>query len=179
MRTGLRDKKLNNAGLSLVELVVVIAIMAVFAGASISIVVAINNAKTKSCAQSIYSDISRVKANTLAKQKDVANPFFFELTKNAGGEYIVREVVENGITPVEKVVGVKDLTVTYSLDQNATSGGTPVSATSTAKCQYDRSDGSVVESETNFKTILVSGARASYAIRLYYATGKVKMERIK
>ncbi len=174
MRTGRRDKKLNNAGLSLVELVVVIAIMAVMAGGTASIVIAVNNAKTKSCAQSIYTDIARVKANTLAKQKGLtpAAEYYFKLKTGPQGEIVAEERVEESAV-IEKVIGVKELTVTYS-----GSGASGVNvATTPAECKFDRSSGAVKSS--NFETIKVAGARAEYEITLYPATGKVKMERTK
>lgn len=173
MRTGLRDKRMNNAGLSLVELVVVIAILAVLSAGSVTIVGAINNARTKSCAQSIYSDIGRVKINTLAKEKstDVGSSYF-KLKRDASNNIVIEEGV-NG-TVVEKVIGSSELTVSYEY------GGSNVNLTSSssapAECTFDRATGGV--KDRNFDTITVSGVRASYVITIYPATGKVEMERV-
>jgi len=175
MRTGRRDKNIikDNSGFSLVELVIVITIMVVLTGSSISIMVGISNAKVKSCAQSIYSDLNRVKTNTMAKEKGngtTADDYYFSLYR-AGDDVMLKERI-NGNDDLKKIGG-RGLTVQYT----TTEGGSKNSLGSAEiKCKFSRSSGSVLSSD--FSEIFVTNAHVTWKVIVYKATGKVKLEQI-
>ncbi len=161
-------------GLSLVELVVVIAIMAVLTGGSISIMMALNNAKVKSCAQSIYTGLGRVKTNTLAKEMNPgAKKTYYSLSKADSSSPVMAKEVVNG-TEIEKNIGAKEITVYYE------KGGGSSNALGSAevKCYFDRSTGAVRSDISDFDRIVVSGAHMSYEIKIYKSTGKLEMNRL-
>lgn len=84
MRTG---RKSNNQGFSLVELVIVMAIMAVVVttvGLSISLV---SGRKVKKCADEIVSTIERTRVLSLGKDQGQVE---FILSQDASGDYHVR-----------------------------------------------------------------------------------------
>lgn len=169
MRTGLRD---NNKGFSLVELIIVIAIMCVLGVGTVATIGIINNAKVKSCAKSIYTSIGRVKTNTLAKEgehssSDGVSEYKnkFEVYKNDKNQVFIRETV-NGYAE-EKMVGTNGVTVRYSKGggSESTLGATPIA------CTFDRSSG--VVSNCDFDTIIISGGKRRYTIKLLVNTGKI------
>lgn len=170
MRTGLRD---NNKGMSLVELLIVIAIMSILGVGTITTIGIINNARVKSCAKSIHTSIGRVKTNTLAKEgehssSDGVSEYKnkFELFRNDKNQIIIRETV-NGYAE-EKMVGVNSVSVRYSKD-----GGSESSlGTDAIACTFDRSSG--VVSNYDFDTIVISGGKRKYTIRLLVKTGKMQ-----
>lgn len=151
----------------------VITIMVVLTGSSISIMIGISNAKVKSCAQSIYSDLNRVKTNTMAKEKgngSTANDFYFSLYRN-GDDVMLKERI-NGNDDVKKIGG-RGLTVQYS----AVEGGTKSALGSgEIKCKFNRSSGSVLDSD--FSEIFVTNDHVTWKVMVYNATGKIRLEQI-
>ena len=102
MRTG---RKSNNQGFSLVELVIVMAIMAIVVttvGLSISLV---SGRKVKKCADEIVSTIERTRVLSLGKDQGQVE---FILSQDASGDYHVR--IYQGSNPsddpiLDRVVG--------------------------------------------------------------------------
>ncbi len=76
-------KKLNNVGLSLTELIVVIAIMAVLAGISISLLGLIPRSHVNGCTEHIGGAIEKTKSNAMS----FAN-VALEITQTADGVFI-------------------------------------------------------------------------------------------
>ncbi len=175
MRTGRRDKNIikDNSGLSLVELVIVIVIMALLTGSGISIVAGVSNARVKSCAQSIYTDLNRVKTNTMAKEKGngtSANDYYFGLYRS-GDDVILKERINGSDTL--KTIGGKGVTVQYS----STEGGSKTSLGSgEITCKFNRSSGGVLSSD--FSEIFVSNSLHEWRVVVYKATGKTKLEQL-
>lgn len=128
MRTG---KKSKNQGYSLVEMVVVIAIMAIVvttAGLSISLV---SGRKVKKCADEIVSTIERTRVLSLGKDQGQVE---FILSQDSSGDYHVRIYQGSNASdePVQDRVVGKDpieIKVSFSDGTEATlgsiSGNTP------------------------------------------------------
>lgn len=67
MRTG---RKSNNGGFSLVELIIVIAIMAILVGVMAISASSLTGRKVKKCADEIVSTIERTRVLTLGKEQN-------------------------------------------------------------------------------------------------------------
>ncbi len=173
MRTGQRDNNIikDNSGLSLVELVIVIAIMAVLTGGSVTIVAGISNARVKSCAQSIYTDLNRVKTNTMAKEKGTGSSDYYFGLYRSGDDVILKEMI-NGDATLKTIAG-KDVSVQYA----ATEGGTKTTLGSAEiTCKFKRSSGGVLSSD--FAEIFVFNNLHTWKVTVYKATGKTKLEQV-
>ena len=175
MRTGQSvDKRLNNRGFSLVELVIVIAIMVVLTASSMSIMVAVGNARVKSCAQSVYTALGRVKTNTMAKEMNPdANSCYFSISKaSSTSPVVVKEVINGNV--IEKQVGNQEINISFK----TSSGGAETGLGSAElKCYFDRNSGSVRDI-SDFESLYVIGSHAKWEVRLYKSTGKMEMIRI-
>ena len=155
------------------ELVVVVAIMALLTGSSISIMAAISNAKVKSCAQSIYSDLNRVKNNTMAKEKgngSTANDYYFALYRS-GDDVMLKERI-NGNDDLKKIGG-RGMTVQYTTTEG---GSKNTVGTGEITCKFNRSSGGVLSSD--FSEIFVTNDRVTWKVMVYKATGKIKLEQV-
>lgn len=172
MRTGRRD----NGGYSLIELIVVIAILAVVAGISISGLGLVKNARDKRVCQSIYSAAGKTRVSAMAKGEDEA---YLVARWDTDGLYL-DIVAANPSSPVgdindsEKIAG-KSQEVYYYTDYNDATTKTAF-ASGSLKLYFDRSTGSLDEdssdgsAQSDFERI----ESGKYYVQIYPSTGKAE-----
>lgn len=165
--------KTKNAGVSIVELVVVLAIMAVVAGLSLASIASMSGYRARECAKKISSAISANKVTALGKAVNNGS-VYWELTKEGNKVYFV----EYGLgDPKKTLVGKGRMTVTYT-----DSAGSPeiTDSTNSLKLYFNRSTGQLCDYTSNSRTtvsnITVSNPNGSkvYDIEVYPLTGKIK-----
>jgi prepilin-type N-terminal cleavage/methylation domain-containing protein len=174
--------KKNNAGFSLVELVVVIAIIAILSGIGLYGVGQIWGYRARQCAKQVESSLTAAKVTTLGKATKNGN-IYWELSKESDG-YYVNTVVLNSDSSVKsetkKKVGPSNLKVTYG------STDTDVAVTPLRLC-YNRASGEIYDyiddgkggtsattlTSTTKITVKNPGGTKSYEITLVPKTGKV------
>lgn len=104
----------NNKGYSLIELVVIVAIIAVLAGGTMISVQLINGYYAKECAKNLESQINKVQILNMARKTTE-----LEFGQDTQGYYYA-QITENKGTPQEhiekKQIGRKSLKITYSMD---------------------------------------------------------------
>ena len=174
--------KNKNAGFSLIELVVVIAVMVILAGIGLTWIGNLSGYRARECAGKVASSLTGAKVKSLSKQQNTGDAYW-ELKKGSDGKYYVTvyypEYSGGGYTLVEetsKVSKTSNLKVTYT-----DNGGTnEVDASSPLKMCYDRSTGALYNcssgsvDKTNFiSAINVSNGSRSYKIEIVAKTGKV------
>jgi len=157
MRTG----RSNNKGFSIVEMVIVIAILSIVSVAALSGAGIVRNAQNRRVAQSVYNALGKTKVNTMAKG-DVDT--FMELKRDADGYLVITSFA--GVKE-ETRVGGKSVEVDY---ENAGSTAS-MSSGDSLKVEYERSSG-VVKS-TDFTKLTVG----KYKVTLEEATGKCEIKR--
>ncbi len=156
MKTGLRD----NRGLSLVELVIVIAILAVLSGAVIASLGIVSNARTKQCINSIQTAIGKSRITTMGKKNTTLRIY------ENNGKVWADETADGNVTTTE--MGNSGIGLTFT-----DSAGTTTSITSAdMNIVFDRSSGVVKSS--NF----VSAQAGSYQVVVVPETGKSYVQRI-
>lgn len=191
--------KTKNAGVTIVELVVVIAIMAIVAGLSLASIGNLSGYRARECARKISSAISANKVTTLGKAKSAGditwkigkegNKVFFYVYQ--GGNEIEKTLMGKGRMTVEYTTKTSSSTNRQEISNaipNYTSGGTALAI------GYDRSSGKMckADSATTLETtgsgepktsslysITVSNGGSgvfakTYEIRVYPLTGKIK-----
>ena len=190
----MRMKK-KNAGMSLIELVVVMFILAVLSGVTLYSIASVPRYRARECSRLIASNLREVKITTLGKAKSNGD-IVWELYKK-GNSYYVRYVTgANGSSPVimgEKKVSKGTLHVYYDsvADTNEITDGMSL------KLCFDRatgaihgSDGAVItsagdgsdwssygiktDSNTPIQKIIIKGGTTLYEINLYPVTGKIE-----
>jgi prepilin-type N-terminal cleavage/methylation domain-containing protein len=173
--------KRNNAGLSLVELVVVMAIIAVLSGMSFYGIGQLSTYRARQCAKQVENSLTANKVTTLGKAKKTGN-IYWELYKGTDGYYA--KTVYNAGTTEEyeetKKVGVSNLQVVYG-DSDTSVATTPLrlcyNRYSGAIYNYvpDGTGGTSATTLTDVTKIVIknpAGTR-SYQIDIVPATGKV------
>lgn len=174
--------KNKNAGFSLIELIVVIAVMVIVAGIGISWISRLSGYRARECASKVASTLNGAKVKSLSKQQNTGDAYW-ELKKGSDGRYYVSvyypEYSGGGYTLVEetsKVGKTSSLMVTYT----DVDGDHVVDSSNSLKLCYDRSTGALYEGSSgsvdktkNISAINVSNGAKSYKIEIVAKTGKV------
>lgn len=172
--------KNKNAGMSLIELVVVVAIVAIMAGVGMYGLGQISGYRARECSKKISSSLTSNKVTTLGKAKqngdiiwqlyqDSSNSaFYVKVTYNAtgGSAYSETTKVSKGRVAVKYVNNGTDVTV---------------DSTHPLSLCFNRSTGALCEASSpnvtcNITQINVSNGTKSYNIDIVPATGKVKQK---
>ena len=85
--------KNKNAGFSLIELIVVIAVMVIVAGIGISWISRLSGYRARECASKVASTLNGAKVKSLSKQQNTGDAYW-ELKKGSDGRYYVSVLVE-------------------------------------------------------------------------------------
>ena len=162
----------RNQGYSLVELIVVIAIMAVLTGTSVISVNMIGSFKAKECAKNIQSCINKTRVSTMGR-----NSVVLHLYQGADGS-IYAQTTTNGTADEPQVIGKKSVTVRYT-DGDDLGTATELDA-SGVYIEFDRSSGTMKLPSSGpsiyVHKIAVSQGNRTFVLTIYKETGKVVSE---
>lgn len=168
--------KKDNRGFSLVELIIVLAIMAVLTGATFIGIGMISGKPAEECASKIYSHI--LANRTTAMGKFSASVSFYTGTD---GIYVVEEV--NGVNGTPIKIGDKGVAVSYRVTGDGDNAWrTLLGDTAPLIISYNRSTGAFRDLESMGMddkycvAIKCTKADKTKIITLYHLTGKVSME---
>ena len=162
----------ESKGFSLIELIVVIAIMAVLTGVITISVSTIGGYYARECAENIVSKLNSTKTSTMGK-----NSVELEIYRDTDEVYYAR-IIENGDVSNARTerIGKKSVSVQYSMEEDYTNvqslGSTPVSIS------FDRSSGEVMldSNDKCLRKIWVSQGKITREITIYQLTGKVELK---
>ena len=161
---------MKNRGFSLIELIVVVAIMAVALTVGGYALSAISLANAKNCATEIKSSLEKTRTQACSTDKGTSMAVL-SLYRDADGKVCISKNYEG----TEKEIGSKTVSVKYRVKGNATYldlGTTPL------KFGFDRSSGGfkAVEGSSIVEGIQISSGGRTYTLTCYELTGKIKME---
>jgi prepilin-type N-terminal cleavage/methylation domain-containing protein len=174
-------KNRNNWGYSLVELIVVVAIMAVLAGVSAISVGILSGKQAKETRDELKSKLENVRIQTMGKRTVTA-----DLAEDASGRYVltVTSTLDASAPQVTAyTLGGTSCKVYYSCNKDCvyTDGGAdlvPVSGTG-LRLEFDRSSGAMKEltgtTDYVYHIFVVQSGKV-YGIRFYPETGKMAEE---
>ena len=155
MKTGLK----NNKGFTLVELIVVIAIMAVLTGFIITGIGLLSTLSSRQCARQLKQSIGQARIETMGKDS-TDNCYYLEETKTVtetGETSVTTDKVGSGrITITGKDAGGSDYTISTGHD---------------ITLSFKRSTGGF---DDYVKTIVVSSGGRDHELKLMKITGRVE-----
>ena len=166
MRTGRNNK---NGGFSLVELIIVVAIMAIVVGVIGLSVGTLTGRKIAKCADEIVSTLERARVLTLGKEQ---NQVEFVLT-DVSGEYHA-QIYQGGTKVSDRIVGKDPITIQVYFDDDSTpynlsqlKGTLPyASATDGLHLGFNRASGAFEE-----KTCAAADADKDYCKKIVISNG--------
>ena len=174
---------MNNKGYSLLEAIVIIAILGVITGFMVTSSGLLDGRRVKACADNISSLLEKVRATNLGK--DEVTLTIYEEPGNGIKAKIVTKVkskaeAEGSLAAgteqsVIEDVGNDNIEISYSTD---ISGSSPVLLGSgSLEFSFNRSSGSVKNTiPAGIKCIIVRRGNAEKKIKIYTETGKISIE---
>lgn len=174
----------NNKGYSLVELIVVIAIMAALTGTVVYTISLIMSSDAKGCAHSLVSALADTKVNAMGREGA-----YLELKRDADGNIWCTQYVNKGgiwdISGQAQIIGTRRTFISYFADgQELTNGGGTALTESSDPLyiSFDRSSGSYREgngpSGITYKYYAgfeIVGGSKDYLVKLHKLTGKTEI----
>lgn len=171
----------KNKGYTLIELVVVIAIIAVLAGVGILQINMIYGFYSKECAKNLESQLNKVQITNMSKMFTE-----MEIYKKDDGYYT--KVIENKDTPskreTEQKIGKKSVEITFSTDAKDSTEQT-LDAGTVIVIQFKRSTGELETKDSGDPSringchrlwIRQKGSSKYYTVTIHKDTGKIKVE---
>lgn len=167
--------KSNNAGLSLLELIVVVAIMAVVGGIVVLSTSVATDKHVSSCAEKITTSLEQTRSLALGKRTAYID--FTQVT----GEVVQAQMYVDG-QPYGNLceIGRSGLTITLTYDDGSAE---VLTAASPARIEFSRSNGSIINQTgaNSGKTIVsidVTNTRRDVLVKIDKFTGRIETERI-
>lgn len=166
------DKKdklhINNCGYSMIELIIVLAIIAILMGTAFYSIILVFSANARSCANNIQRSIGDCKVTTMGKADA-----YMVLYRNDEGFYTQMHVTESDGTVVDEEpqkVGTNKVDVGYI--QGSTE--TPLMSGDSIEIRFDRSNGGLKAGTGGviYEEIYVRGGSKNYSIVMTALTGK-------
>lgn len=189
-----KERQLNNKGFSLLELLIVIAIIVIVSVATTVSLSVISKGNAKKVNKNIYSTLSYLKTTTMSKSGD----WYMELSKS-GNEYVISTYREtevkdaDGNTSKQTVLeesykcSASRISIAYKTNLKSDENDSIViDGDHSLRIAFSRSDGSCKEvkcsdgtnllDDTNYGnkgTFVVSVSKNKYESTLWYKTGRV------
>lgn len=161
----------NNGGYSIIELIIVLAIIAIIMSTVFYSIILIFSANAKSCANNIQRSIGDCKVTTMGKADA-----YMELYRNDDGIYTRMHVTESDGTTTE---GEPQKVGTTKVEVGYVQGGaeTQLMPGASIQIRFDRSSGGFKAGTGGiYEEIYVRGGSKNYAIVLTELTGKSEVE---
>ncbi len=164
----------GNGGYSIVELIIVIAIIAVIVATATYSVKMIFSSNAKACANDLQRAIADCKVTTMGK---AGTETFLEISGEDSGIY--SQMTIDGVAQEQQKIGSNRVTVLCKKGSLADDGAGSVDITNGGKVKiaYDRSTGSFTKATTDsFDTIVIKGGSKEYELKLIGLTGKTELK---
>lgn len=177
--------KKKNEGFTIVELIVVVAMLSIFIGIFAVNIGRITGYNAKECYKKISSAITENKIETLSKAKETGDIYLQIYLNPADRNKIYARTVRNGksatkqYTDVTKLAKRTGITISYELKNGSSVTTKTVTATNPLNICFNRSTGALVDPDDSYNVsklqkIIVKSGSYEYSIDIVPATGKVK-----
>ena len=161
---------IDNRGTSIVELLVVMAIMAVLVGSVINIVGYLSGKQAKQCAYKMDAVLAHMRMETMSKSLGEKDSVYTEFKMSDGKIYAVQkirddikeEMIASGVIVVAKDVTGSEITLAE---------GTKVGV------YFSRATGALYNEAGNYCEMKITQGRVTYVVKIEPTTGKISYER--
>lgn len=177
-------RKLNNDGLSLVEILVVMAIMGILIGMSMSLFGLVQSGNTSNVAKSVVTAMQEVRQKTMSQ--NLAGGFDLKVTQDADGvistiQTKYEKQPDDSVIPVDTVSELKKANMFYNdgagekkiksltCSYNATTGAVK-------SIVYTLEDGSVGTTTSGTVAIRFTTSSKESTVMVYFVTGKCEVK---
>lgn len=171
-----KSGKFHNGGYSLIELVIVMAIIAIIMSTVFYAIILIFSANAKSTANDIQRAIGDCKVTTMGR-----SAAYMKLYRNADGDVFTQMwVMDSSKTYVPsepQKVGPKRVTVAYKPESGSRTE-LPAGESNGIEIRFDRASGGFDDNSNFYEVIYVEGGSKKYEITLTKLTGKSEVKAV-
>lgn len=167
MKTGPRD----NRGTSIVELLVIMAILAILVGMVANLFGYLNGKQAKQCAYKLEAALSEIRMETMSKSDGEKESVYFVLENNDGQILAKNKIKENTSSDMigEKVI------ITVKDAAGATIG--ELSDGNAVIIYFNRATGALLEESEKYATFEINQGKVTYVVGIEPTTGRISCER--
>lgn len=171
-----KTDKLHNGGYSLIELVIVLAIIAIIMSTVFYAIILIFSANAKSTANDIQRAIGDCKVTTMGR-----SAAYMKLYRNADGDVFTQMVVKDSsgaeVASEPQKVGPKRVTVAYKPESGIRTE-LPEGESNGIEIRFDRASGGFDQNSNFYEVIYVEGGSKKFEIVLTKLTGKSEVKAV-
>lgn len=172
----MREHKLNNAGISIVEIVIVVAIMGIIGGAVLLSTTVATDKQVSSCAEKLVSSLEQTRSLVMGKQSG-----YVKIWQDPG-DYVYIQMYINGQAFSDEVaIGKQGVVVNYTYISDPDTGATAtatLTAGSAIEIHFMR-NGSVSKSAgLQVKEFSITNGRREVLVKIDQFTGRIETEKI-
>ena len=163
-------RKLNNAGMSLVEIIVVVLIMGVLSAGAVVGLSFIRSMDASSAAESLVAALNRAKLQTQAT--NTGETIKLQIVAESDGYYGKILLVNGASTTELDKVEIGDNALTISFAENDTDTPTTIDSSHPCVIEYAKSNGAY---DSDYTKLVVNGSK-TMVVRMVKATGRCYIE---
>lgn len=161
----------DNRGMSIVELLVIIAIMAIAVGMIANLFGYMNGKQAKQCAYKLEAALSEIRMETMSKSNGEKEDVYFVLENKESQIYAARKIkdeVSKDLIGEKVIITVKDVTgnITGELTE-----GTAVPV------YFNRATGALDKDSAGYAVFEITQGNVTYVVGIEPTTGRVSSER--
>lgn len=161
----------DDRGTSIVELLVIMAIMAILVGMVANLFGYLNGKQAKECAYKLEAALSEIRMETMSKSDGEKESVFFVLENNAGRIFAKTKV--NDVTSSD-VIGEKVI-ITVKDETGITTG--ELSEGSAIIIYFNRATGALMEESEKYAVIEINQGNVTYVVKIEPTTGRTSCDR--
>ena len=160
----------DHKGITMVELMVIVAIMLVVTGSVINMGGYLNGKQARQCAYKLEAALSEIRTETISKSTGELESVYFVL-ENREGEIFAKQIIKGNersdLIGEQVEVVVTDSTGISSLLESGSS----------AAIYFDRATGGLSEQAVQYTQIEISQGITTYVVEIEAQTGNVQCEK--
>lgn len=163
--------KKDNRGMSIIEILVVIAMMAVLLGFMTNIVGYLTGKQARECAYKIDASLARIRMDTMSKSTG-GNDVFLTIEKRDGQIWAIRNVKGE---EKQEIIGGTQVKVTAYDDKG---GEVEINDSGSITFYFNRETGGLQKDTVWYERIVVEQGSVAYEVSIEPVTGKFSYTRI-
>ena len=163
--------KKDNRGVSIIEMVIIMAMLFALLGGMINIAGVMSGKQARECTHKIVAALASIRTETMSKSTG-NNDVSLTIKKNDGKIYVIRDVKD---TTKEDIIGSGKLEIIAYVsgqeEDNLEKGDSIV-------FYFDRETGGLKKDTTQYDEILIKQGRVCYKVSIVPVTGKFSYTRV-
>lgn len=161
---------IDNKGMSMIELLAVMAIMAVLIGSATNIVGYLSGKQAKQCAYKMDAILSETRMETMSKSSGEKDSVYLIIKNESGKIYAVQKIKDN---EKSTLLGNSVKIVARDIQGSEMELGNGTSF----KVYFNRATGALYDEADNYCEIRISQGKNTYVVTIEPTTGKIFNER--